>query len=149
MKKFYYRLPMWFKLWWAKQFIYMFRLESLQDDIVLKRSITGILFNELSLWIGAKVNSSIGYKTCADFIANKEKESHVRSGSGIMPMKNIGLFNAEGKTLSIVDVMAMLPTDEILEDILMDGYEMNEKNTERMKVGKYVRDKCAEMLVGN
>lgn len=64
-------------------------------------------------------------------------------------MKNTGLFNAEGKALSIADVMATLPSDEKLEDILMDGYEMNEKNKERMKTGKYVRDKCAEMLVGN
>ena len=64
-------------------------------------------------------------------------------------MKSTGLFNAEGKELSIADVMAMLPSDEKLEDILMDGYEMNEKNKERMKAGKYVRDKCAEMLVGN
>ena len=53
------------------------------------------------------------------------------------------------KNLNIPDVMAMLPSDEKLEDILMDGYEMNEKNKERMKVGKCVRDKCAEMLVGN
>jgi hypothetical protein len=64
-------------------------------------------------------------------------------------MKNTRLYNAEGKALSIADVMAMLPTDEKLEDILMDGYQMNDKNKERMRIGKYVRDKCAEMLVGN
>ena len=64
-------------------------------------------------------------------------------------MESTGLFNAEGKVLSIADVMAMLPSDEKLEDILMDGYEMNEKNTERMKAGKFVRDKCVEMLIGN
>jgi hypothetical protein len=46
MKEYYCRLPMWFKLWWAKKFIHMFRLESLQDDIVL--------FNELRLWIETK-----------------------------------------------------------------------------------------------
>ena len=64
-------------------------------------------------------------------------------------MENETQKQVETKALSIADVMAMLPSDEKLEDILMDGYEMNEKNKERMKVGKYVRDKCAEMLVGN
>ncbi|MGZ7244488.1 hypothetical protein ACXWOQ_10365, partial [Streptococcus pyogenes] len=53
------------------------------------------------------------------------------------------------KLLGIADVIAMLPTDEKLKDILMDGYQMNDKNKERMRIGKYVRDKCAEALVGN
>jgi hypothetical protein len=45
MKKYYYRLPFWFKLWWAKQFIYMFRGfgPTFHDDL--------ILYNELSMWI--------------------------------------------------------------------------------------------------
>jgi hypothetical protein len=48
MKKYYYRLPFWFKLWWAKQFIYMFRGfgPTFNDDL--------ILYNELSMWIETK-----------------------------------------------------------------------------------------------
>ena len=48
MKKYYYRLPFWFKLWWAKQFIHMFRGfgPTFHDDL--------ILFNELSMWIETK-----------------------------------------------------------------------------------------------
>ena len=40
-----HRLPMWFKIWWAKQFLKMFRGfgPTFNDDIVL--------FNELELWI--------------------------------------------------------------------------------------------------
>ena len=45
MKKYYYKLPFRFKLWWAKQLLYMFRGfgATFNDDIDL--------YNELSLWI--------------------------------------------------------------------------------------------------
>ena len=48
MKKYYHKLPFWFKLWWAKQFIYMFKGfgPTFNDDIVL--------YNELNLWIETK-----------------------------------------------------------------------------------------------
>ena len=48
MKKYYHKLPFWFKLWWAKQFIHMFRGfgATFDNDI--------ILFNELRLWIDTK-----------------------------------------------------------------------------------------------
>ena len=32
-------------------------------------------------------------------------------------MENTGLFNAEGKALSIADVMAMLPNEERIKDL--------------------------------
>jgi len=59
MKKYYYKLPFWFKLWWAKQFIYMFRGfgSTFNNDIVL--------YNELSLWIetnGKPTTSLKGWK---------------------------------------------------------------------------------------
>jgi len=44
MKKYYYKLPLKFKLWWAKQLLYMFKV--INDDI--------ILYNELKLWIETK-----------------------------------------------------------------------------------------------
>lgn len=45
MKKYYHKLPFRFKLWWAKQFIYMFKGlgKTFNDDI--------ILYNELRKWI--------------------------------------------------------------------------------------------------
>lgn len=48
MKKYYYKLPFWFKLWWAKQFICMFKGfgPTFNEDIVL--------YNELNLWIETK-----------------------------------------------------------------------------------------------
>ena len=48
MKKYYYKLPFKFKLWWAKQLLYMFRGfgPKFNDDI--------ILYNELNLWIEKK-----------------------------------------------------------------------------------------------
>ena len=48
MKKYYYKLPFKFKLWWAKQLLYMFRGfgPTFNDDIVL--------YNELNLWIETK-----------------------------------------------------------------------------------------------
>lgn len=59
MKKYYYKLPMWFKLWWAKQFLYMFRGfgPTFPNDI--------ILHNELTLWIetkGRPTTSNINYQ---------------------------------------------------------------------------------------
>ena len=59
IKKYYHKLPFWFKLWWAKQFIYMFKGfgPTYPDDIVL--------YNELSLWIetkGKPTTSSVGWK---------------------------------------------------------------------------------------
>lgn len=48
MKQHYHKLPFWFKLWWAKQFIYIFNGfgQTFNDDIVL--------YNELNLWIETK-----------------------------------------------------------------------------------------------
>lgn len=48
MKKHFYKLPFKFKLWWAKQLIYMFKGfgSTFDDDIVL--------YNELKLWIDTK-----------------------------------------------------------------------------------------------
>jgi hypothetical protein len=48
MTKYYYKLPFKFKLWWAKQLLYMFKGfgETFNDDI--------ILYNELNLWIETK-----------------------------------------------------------------------------------------------
>jgi hypothetical protein len=45
MKRYYDKLPFWFKLWWAKQFIYMFKGfgPTFDNDITL--------YNELRLWI--------------------------------------------------------------------------------------------------
>jgi hypothetical protein len=55
MKKYYYKLPFWFKLWWAKQFIAMFRGfgPTFDDDL--------ILYNELESWIktNGKPTSSV------------------------------------------------------------------------------------------
>ena len=50
MKQHLYKLPFWFKLWWAKQLNYMFRGlgPTFYDDICLH--------NELSLWIEKKAN---------------------------------------------------------------------------------------------
>ena len=36
-------------------------------------------------------------------------------------MENTGLFNAEGKALSIADVMDMLPSSETVEENVMEG----------------------------
>ena len=48
MKKHFYKLPFKFKLWWAKQFLYMFKGfgSTFNDDI--------ILYNELKLWVETK-----------------------------------------------------------------------------------------------
>lgn len=48
MKKHFHKLPFSIKLWWAKQFIYMFKGfgHTFDDDI--------ILYNELLLWIETK-----------------------------------------------------------------------------------------------
>jgi hypothetical protein len=48
IKKYYHKFPFWFKLWWAKQFIYMFKGfgHTFNNDIVL--------YNELKLWIDTK-----------------------------------------------------------------------------------------------
>jgi hypothetical protein len=59
MKKYYNKFPFWLKLWWAKQFLYMFKGlgPTLPDDIVL--------INELMLWIetnGKPTTSSEGWK---------------------------------------------------------------------------------------
>jgi len=59
MKKHLHKLPFWLKLWWAKQFIYMFKGfgPTFPDDLVL--------YNELSLWIetkGKPTTSSEGWK---------------------------------------------------------------------------------------
>lgn len=59
MKNHLHKLPFWFKLWWAKQFIHMFKGlgPTFQDDIVL--------YNELNLWIetkGKPTTSSAGYQ---------------------------------------------------------------------------------------
>ncbi len=46
MKKYYYRLPFWFKLWWAKQFIYMFRGfgPTFNNDITLYNELRGAIY---------------------------------------------------------------------------------------------------------
>ena len=59
MKRHLHKLPFRFKLWWAKQFLHMFRGlgSTFEDDIVL--------YNELSLWIeanGKPTTSSKGYQ---------------------------------------------------------------------------------------
>ena len=48
MKKHFHKLPFKFKLWWAKQFLYMFKGfgPTFNDDI--------ILYNELKLWVETK-----------------------------------------------------------------------------------------------
>ena len=48
MKRYYHKLPFMFKLWWAKQLLYMFKGfgPTFNDDIVL--------YNELTLWIETK-----------------------------------------------------------------------------------------------
>ena len=48
MKRYYSKLPFWFKMWWAKQFIYMFKSfgPTFDNDITL--------YNELRLWIDTK-----------------------------------------------------------------------------------------------
>jgi len=48
MKRYYSKLPFWFKMWWAKQFIYMFKGfgPTFDNDITL--------YNELRLWIDTK-----------------------------------------------------------------------------------------------
>ena len=52
MKKHFHKLPFKFKLWWAKQFLYMFKGfgPTFNDDI--------ILYNELKLWIETKGKST-------------------------------------------------------------------------------------------
>jgi hypothetical protein len=48
MKKHFYKLPFKFKLWWAKQFLYMFKgFGSIFNDDI-------ILYNELKLWVETK-----------------------------------------------------------------------------------------------
>jgi hypothetical protein len=59
MKRHLNKLPFRIKLWWAKQFLHMFKGlgPTFEDDIVL--------YNELSLWIetkGKPTSSSYGYK---------------------------------------------------------------------------------------
>ena len=53
MKRYYHRLPFWFKLWWAKQFICMFKGfgPTFNNDIVL--------YNELKVWIDTKGNPNL------------------------------------------------------------------------------------------
>ena len=48
MKKHFHKLPFKFKLWWAKQFLYMFKGfgPTFNDDI--------ILYNELKVWVETK-----------------------------------------------------------------------------------------------
>jgi hypothetical protein len=48
MKKYYHKLPFKFKLWWAKQLLYMFKGfgPTFTDDL--------ILYNELRLWVDTK-----------------------------------------------------------------------------------------------
>jgi hypothetical protein len=48
--------------------------------------------------------------------------------------------------LQQASVSGALPDDSELEDWLFDGYERNEKNLERLKIGKVVRDRIAQNL---
>lgn len=75
MKQHLYKLPFWFKLWWAKQLNYMFRGlgPTFYDDICLH--------NELSLWIekkGKPVTSSFGYKEKAILDKIKDLQKEIR-----------------------------------------------------------------------
>lgn len=55
MKKYYRKLPFWFKLWWAKQLLHMFKGlgSTFVNDIVLFVKITEMI-DELELWLNTK-----------------------------------------------------------------------------------------------
>lgn len=52
-------------------------------------------------------------------------------------MENTGLFNAEGKALSITDVMAMLPSDNKMEDLIRSRSQLYTSYSVKDKEGKY------------
>ena len=50
-------------------------------------------------------------------------------------MENTGLFNAEGKALSIADVMAMLPTAMITRvEVIDEKIVINQRNKNNLKI---------------
>ena len=70
-------------------------------------------------------------------------------------MGNTGLFNAEGKALSITDVMAMLPTDEeIKQQMTTDHYHYDKGRyrkvrLDRIQGAKMIRDLIKQRIKGN